>query len=136
VFSYEALRSRLESGRFASEDTRDLLAPIIKLRPLTYEEMFVLVEKLSNIHANLYSYESALTEEELIAFIKVEFSRIGADTNITPREIIRDFIELLNTLYQYPNKKMIDIIGKEGFNFANSDVSDENIHEEFEEFEL
>ncbi|MDF2820825.1 MAG: biotin carboxylase [Clostridiales bacterium] len=136
VFSYEALRSRLESGRFASEDTRDLLAPIIKLRPLTYEEMFVLVEKLSNIHANLYSYESVLTEEELIAFIKVEFSRIGADTNITPREIIRDFIELLNTLYQYPNKKMIDIIGKEGFNFANSDVSDENIHEEFEEFEL
>lgn len=33
VFSYEALRSRLEEGRFASQTSRDMLAPIIRLQP-------------------------------------------------------------------------------------------------------
>jgi hypothetical protein len=47
VFSYEALRSRLSAGRYASEDTKDLLAPIIRLKMLTHEEMYVLIEKLS-----------------------------------------------------------------------------------------
>lgn len=136
IFSYEALRSRLEGGRFSSDDTRDLLAPIIKLKPLTYEEMVVLVEKLADIHASLYGYQRVVTEDELISFIKVEFSRIGAETNITPREIIRDFIELLNTLYQYPNKTMSDILEKEGFQFTEGSFDEEEIDEEFEEFEL
>ena len=42
VFSYEALRSRLAQGRFAREDLKDMLAPIIRLQPLTYEELLVL----------------------------------------------------------------------------------------------
>lgn len=44
VFSYEALRSRLAQGRFAREDLKDMLAPIIRLQPLTYEELLVLIE--------------------------------------------------------------------------------------------
>ena len=34
----------------------------------------------------------------------MEYSRVGADSHITPREIIRDFIELLDILYQHPEK--------------------------------
>ena len=81
---------------------KDMLAPVIKLIPLTYEEMLVLTEKLADIHSGLFDYEKTLTETDLIDFIKIEFSRIGADTNITPREVIRDFIELLNIVYQNP----------------------------------
>ena len=54
VFSYEALRSRLTQGRFAREDMRDMLAPIIRLHPLTYEELLVLIEKLGQIHAGYF----------------------------------------------------------------------------------
>ena len=53
VFSYEALRSRLTQGRFAREDMRDMLAPIIRLHPLTHEELLVLIEKLGESGARL-----------------------------------------------------------------------------------
>ena len=96
VYSYEALRSRLAQGRFGREDIKDMLAPVIKLTPLSNEEMLVLIEKLADIHAGLFEYEQRLTQEDLITFIKIEFGRIGVDKNITPREVIRDFIELLN----------------------------------------
>ena len=64
VFSYDALKSRLESGRFTDSSTHDLLSPIIKLEPLTYEETFVLIEKLAKIH-------------EMIDFLKMEYNRVG-----------------------------------------------------------
>ena len=41
IYSYEALRSRLAEGRFSRPGARDLLAPVIRLEPLTAEEMLV-----------------------------------------------------------------------------------------------
>lgn len=136
IFSYEALKSRLEDSRFADEEERDFLAPIIRLKPLTPSEMTILVEKLTTIHANLYEYDRKITEQELIEFIKIEFSRVGAVTNITPREIIRDFIELLNTLYQYPEKSLLSIIQSDSFQYAKGENSEEEITSEFASFEL
>jgi len=49
LYSYEALRSRLTQGRFGREGLVDLLAPVIRLQPLTHEELLVLVEKLADI---------------------------------------------------------------------------------------
>jgi len=135
VFSYEALRSRLERGRFATDDVHDLLAPIIKLQPLSYEELTVLTEKLSEIHAGLYDYESRVTLEDRIYFIKAEFGRVGADVNITPREMIRDFIELLNMAMQNPDKTLPQLMGEESFSFAESEEEKADISG-FEDFEL
>ena len=85
VFSYEALRSRLAQGRFAREDLKDMLAPIIRLQPLTYEELLVLIEKLMQIHAGYCGWTPTLTENDLVDFLKIEFGRVGADTHLTPR---------------------------------------------------
>ena len=85
VFSYEALRSRLAQGRFAREDLKDMLAPIIRLQPLTYEELLVLIEKLMQIHAGYFGWTPTLTENDLVDFLKIEFGRVGADTHLTPR---------------------------------------------------
>lgn len=104
VYSYEALRSRLQEGRFSVEGARDMMAPVIRLEPLYPEEMLVLTEKLTDMHAGLYGYECRIRQEERVQFIQMEYSRVGADSHITPREIIRDFIELLDILYQHPEK--------------------------------
>ena len=136
VYSYEALRSRLEQGRFGSDEHSDMLAPVIKLNPLSYEEMLVLTEKLADIHAELFDYERTLGQEELIAFIKIEYGRIGADKNITPREVIRDFIELLNISFQNPGLSVSQLLGSEGFEYARAEVDEENIEKEFAEFEI
>ena len=138
VYSYEALRSRLAQGRFGREDIKDMLAPVIKLTPLSNEEMLVLIEKLADIHAGLFEYEQRLTQEDIITFIKIEFGRIGVDKNITPREVIRDFIELLNLIYQTPEMTVEALLGSEKFSYAKAEP--ENVEmgraEEFAEFEL
>lgn len=136
VYSYEALRSRLTEGRFGKGEIRDILAPVIKLAPLTYEEMLVLTEKLADIHAQLFEYEVKLTEEDLVNFIKIEFGRIGAGTNITPREVIRDFIELLNILYQNPETDMASLLSSDGFSYSKPEIGDETPDKEFAEFEI
>lgn len=136
VFSYEALRSRLAEGHFATGDIKDLSAPIIRLQMLSQEEMYILVEKLMNIHAQLYHYEPTLTHDDLVYFLTVEYNRVGAETHITPREIIRDFIELVNILHQNPQKSVSDILGDNSFEMAKGGITDEVIHSEFQEFEV
>ncbi len=135
VYSYEALRSRLSEGRFSGE-YKDLLAPVIRLQALTSEEMLILVEKLSEIHAELYGYEKTLNEQNLGDFIKIEFARVGADTHITPREIIRDFIEVLDIIYQNPNIKISELLHSEDFAYAQNNVLEEQTDPNFAEFEI
>lgn len=136
VYSYEALRSRLAEGRFGREGVKDMLAPVIRLSPLTYEEMLVLIEKLAEIHADLFSYAQTVTEEDMVNFIKIEYGRIGADTNITPREVIRDFIELLNIVCQHPEIQIGELLSSGDFAYAKPQPEDDAIGEEFAQFEI
>ncbi len=136
VFSYEALRSRLAEGHFATAGIKDLSAPIIRLQMLSQEEMYILVEKLRDIHSGLYNYTPMLGHDDLLYFLTVEYNRVGAKTHITPREIIRDFIELVNILHQNPQMSVVDILGSNSFEMAKDGLSDEEIHSEFQEFEV
>lgn len=133
VYSYEALRSRLAEGHFAGEH-KDLLAPVIRLQPLNSDEMLVLVEKLAEIHGVLYGYVPKVTQEDLVAFIRIEFQRIGADSHITPREVIRDFIEVLDILYQHPELKVEALLQSDSFQYARNAVEGEETAPEFAEF--
>lgn len=136
VYSYEALRSRLASGKFAQEGVRDMYAPVIKLEPLIAEEMLVLTEKLADMHANLYGYERTITDDDLAQFIKIEYARVGADTNITPREIIRDFIELLDIVWQNPDRKITDLLNSDQFSYTKSEAVSDNAEKDYTEFKI
>lgn len=136
VYSYEALRSRLASGKFAQEGARDMYAPVIRLEPLTAEEMLVLTEKLADMHANLYGYERTITDNDLAQFIKIEYARVGADTSITPREIIRDFIELLDIVWQNPDKKITDLLNSDQFSYTKSEAVSDNAEKDYTEFKI
>lgn len=136
VYSYEALRSRLAEGKFSRPGARDLLAPVIRLEPLTPEEMLVLCEKLCAMHAGLYGYQRSLSTQELADFIKLEYGRIGADQNITPREVIRDFIELLDLLYQNPSLTLGELMESEAFTYAKSQAVSDETDANYVEFTL
>lgn len=137
IYSYEALRSRLAAGKFSRDGLKDMLAPVIPLQPLTAEQMLVLVEKLAEIHASLYDYTQILEQDDMVSFIRIEFGRIGADTNLTPREVIRDFIELLNITYQNPQINVKELLQSDAFSYAKSELqSDDAIDENFAEFEI
>lgn len=137
VFSYEALRSRLVEGHFSSEDTRDLSAPIVRLQMLTQTEVYVLIEKLRDIHATLFGYQPLLVHEDLVYFLEVEYNRVGASTHITPREIIRDFIELLGIIHQNPDKSVAEILGNNSFQLAQGSLAEqEAVNDGFVDFDL
>ena len=136
IYSYEALRSRLAEGRFSKPGARDMLAPVIRLEPLTAEEMLVLCEKLADMHAGLYAYTRTVTTEDLSAFIQTEYGRIGADQNITPREVIRDFIELLDLLVQHPDQGLSTLLGSDEFSFSKSDAVSDDADPGYVEFAL
>ena len=136
IYSYEALRSRLSEGRFSKPGARDMLAPVIRLEALTAEEMLVLCEKLAGMHAGLYGYSRVIGTDELISFIKVEYGRIGADENITPREVIRDFIELLDLLYQHEDMSITDLLESDEFSYAESEAVSDKAEAGFVEFKL
>ena len=137
IYSYEALRSRLQEGKFSREGARDLFSPVIRLEPLSSEEMMVLCEKLADMHADLYGYTRTITTSDLVTFIRIEYGRIGADTHITPREVIRDFIELLDILCQNPDTDVAGLLGSDEFSYAQSDaLGNEEVSEEFADFIL
>ncbi len=134
IYSYEALRSRLAEGRFSKEGSRDILAPVIRLEPLSAEEMLVLSGKLAELHERMYDYTCGLSDEDLAAFIRIEYGRIGADTAITPREVIRDFIELLDILYQHPGTDVRQLLGSEDFAYAKASPEEEETDDMYASF--
>lgn len=136
VYSYEALRSRLTQGRFASEGLSDMLAPVIRLNPLTYEELLVLIEKLADIHAGYFEYQRSLTEDDLVSFLQIEFGRVGSDSHLTPREVIRDFIELLDIVYQNPDASVSSLLGSRDFSFAKPALQEQEVAPLYVEFKI
>lgn len=136
VYSYEALRSRLTQGRFASEGLSDMLAPVIRLNPLTYEELLVLIEKLADIHAGYFEYQRSLTEDDLVSFLQIEFGRVGSDSHLTPREVIRDFIELLDIVYQNPDASVSSLLGSRDFSFAKTALQEQEVAPLYAEFKI
>ena len=136
VYSYEALRSRLTQGRFAGEGLSDMLAPVIRLNPLTYEELLVLIEKLADIHAGYFGYKQSLSEDDLVSFLQIEFGRVGSDSHLTPREVIRDFIELLDIVYQNPDVSISTLLESEDFSYAKPPLQEQEVAPLYAEFKI
>jgi hypothetical protein len=102
LFSYQALKSRLETNKFETSELRDFAQPVIRLMPLTHNEVFVLLQKLKEIFDFNYSTQLAITEADIQAFMEEMFNKPGASEFLTPREVIRDFLNILSLLRQNP----------------------------------
>lgn len=109
LYSYEALRSRLVSGRFEN-GYDNYLGPVINLRPLTNEEIFVLLKTIRDLHEQRYGYESGIEDDMLEDYLKAVLGSVISTSMVTPREITRDLISLLDTMHQNPDTKFSDMI--------------------------
>ena len=139
LFSYEALRSRLAVNRFSAQGFVDYTSPIISLSQLSSEEIYLLLERLCEVHSAHYGYESTLGAEDLTAFLNIVTGRLGADTLLTPREVTRDFLGLLNILYQNPGTTLQEVISRDGFEVKSAEENPEQIDETdslFAEFDI
>ncbi|GFI23770.1 hypothetical protein IMSAGC011_02560 [Lachnospiraceae bacterium] len=113
VFSFEPLKSRLAESSFEQDGAiqmRDMAAPVIKLSVLNPGEMYVLLEKLANIHGILYGYRPKLEHDDYIYFLKQQYSRTSEGEETTARDMIKDYITLLNLMQQHqemPKEKIL-----------------------------
>ena len=140
LFSYEALRSRLADNRFAVQGFVDFTSHVIKLNQLSSEEIYLLLERLCELHSSHYSYENTLGKDELTTFLNTVLGRLGADQLLTPREVTRDFLGLLNILHQNPGTTFDTLINEQGFKVQSAEKDPEQIDEEtdnlFAEFDI
>lgn len=112
LFSYGALKRRLSSNKYEGNELYDYSQPVIKLRSLTNEEIFILLKKLVNIHELYYKYNSNISDDDIIFFIKEQYNNLE-NNKITIGEIIRDFFGLLNVLQKNPQITIKQLINSD-----------------------
>ncbi len=118
LFSYSALKTRLETNKFETVEIRDFAQPVIRLMPLNHNEVFVLLNKLKAIFDYNYKTSINISDGDIQMFMEEMFNKPGATEFLTPREVIRDFLNILNILRQNPSidKKKL---------FGDIEISDE-----------
>lgn len=117
-FSYHALKSRLQTNKFETLEIRDFAQPVIRLFPLDHNEIFVLLKKLKAIFDFNYKVSTNVTDDDIQSFMEEMFNKPGASEFLTPREVIRDFLNILNILRQNPDLDKAKL-------FSDIEISDE-----------
>lgn len=115
LYSYKALETRLSASRFAKDGLKDVSGPVIRLQILNTDEVFTLLTRILEVYLAYYGFNPNLTAEDLQLFLQGIAERIGADQLLTPREVVRDFITVLNLLRQNPGTNFRNILGSEDF---------------------
>ena len=98
-------------SRFALEGYKNLIGPVIRLRRLTDDELLALITRITRLYAQNYNWSPRITDEEMVAFLSICLDRAGANSMITPREMLRDYMTVLNILMQNPTASFSDIVG-------------------------
>lgn len=136
LYSDPAWQRRTSQSRFISKaGIQDAIGPVIRLEPLSQEEILQLLQRLAEVHSVHYGYKKSLSAAELQQFLGAIVGRLGAEALLTPGEIVRDFISVLNVLQQNPKLTLDQLL--RGANFQptaahQSAQVDEN--SEFAEF--
>lgn len=112
LFSYHALKSRLETNKFETQTIRDFAQPVIKLQPLNMTDIFVLLKKLKEIFDFNYNTNLDVKEAEIEQFMEELYNQPGAGEFLTPREVIRDFLNILSVLRQNPDTDKKQLFGE------------------------
>lgn len=111
LFGYEALRSRLCDSRYATPEYTSVSGPLIRLRRLSDDEMAALILRVKNLHAQYYGTSPELSMEDMARFYNEQKKRAVSDDMITPREMIRDFLFVLDIMTEDPSITLDRVIG-------------------------
>ncbi|MEH2270731.1 MAG: BREX system ATP-binding domain-containing protein, partial [Nostoc sp.] len=111
LFADQAWQRRTKESRFVAQaNVQEYIGPVIRLNPLSEAEILTLLQRLAEIHALNFGYEQTLTNRELKEFVREIINRLGAEALLTPGEIVRDFMSVLNILHQNPGIAFAELI--------------------------
>ena len=129
LFSYEALKSRLSDGRFANTAFKNLSGPVIKLRRLSDDELYALITRATKLHAQYYDWQVRITQDEMRVFFDTCLNRIGANSMITPREVLRDYLSLLDILRQNEEATFNKVMEGQLINLTPTQTESDEVNE-------
>jgi hypothetical protein len=129
LYSYQALRSRLEGNKYETAEFRDFAQPVIRLLPLDQNEIFVLLKNLKDIFDFHYQTQIDISHEEIQAFMEEMSNKPGAAEFLTPRAVIRDFLNILNLIRQNPDADKRQLFGAIEIRNEGDEVAIDTIEE-------
>jgi hypothetical protein len=88
----------------------DSTSPVVRLEPLSKGDILKLLQRLIEIHQIHHDYQSRLTAKDLQEVLTVISDRIGSEALLTPGEIVRDFIGVLNVMHQNPKMSLQQLL--------------------------
>lgn len=102
LYSYEALRSRLVVVDMGNPAIVDVDGPVIKLSPLTPEELVVLLRAIRHVHAHGDANAYRIPDAGITEFLHLASKQLGSEFFRTPRTTITKFTAILSQLEQNP----------------------------------
>ena len=137
LYSDPAWQRRTAGSRFVQAGLQETAGPVIRLEPLGEGEIRSLLERLVTIHATHYAYPVTIQNRELNQFLAAMTSRLGADILLTPGEVVREFIAVLNVLRENPRISFQSLIRGDSIQSAPASQTP-NVEEDsqFAEFTL
>jgi hypothetical protein len=110
LYSYAALQSRLAENTFATAGLVDYSGPVLRLANLSREDMYVLLTKIRHVYSSGHYSESLLPDQGLTAFMQHCQTRVGDAYFRTPRNTVKEFVNLLAVLEQNPEVSWSDVL--------------------------
>lgn len=130
--SYGALKGRLGSEASMDSDFVNTNKTVLALKVLTDEEIYTLLENLVKIYNTHYKTEINFTSSEIVRYMEGQLNRPGADEFLTPRAVIKDFIEILDIKRQNPDIEIIDLLAEKFGNVLPVSKDPDDLDDEIE----
>lgn len=134
-YSYDALKSRLSQSQFARQGLQNMSSPVMPLVPLSHSELFYLLQKLRHIYESMHKQTELISDDGIQQFMRCILDQLGAADFLTPRSVVKDYIQILDLLRDNPEIRLSALL--DGTNFtASAPDRDPHVDERFADFSL
>ena len=94
--SYGALKGRLGTEEGMDSKLLNTNRTVLPLKPLSVEEIYTLLENLNDIYNVHYRKNISMTTEHIKMYMEEQLNRPGSAEFLTPRAVIKDYLEILD----------------------------------------
>lgn len=112
LYGYNALKTRLEVNKYAIGGIKDFAQPVVRLLPIDHNEIFVLLKNLKRIFDYNYKIELCVADRDIEKFMEEIYNKPGASEFLMPREVIREFLNILSVLRQNSGLTFGQLVGE------------------------
>jgi hypothetical protein len=135
LYSDPAWQRRTVTSRMVKAGVQDVSGPAIRLEPLPQADIQTLLQRLAEVHALHHSSKKTLSPQEIQDFLSLLVGRLGAEALLTPGEIVRDLMTVLNILQQNPELSLSQVLqGGNGLAARSAKAPKPDEDSEFAEF--